>query len=81
MSLSRRAFLRTTRPGVAYAAPAFIVARGREALEGERGALASPLIPPPDPDEIRISSNENPLGPGPSAVSAIKENLGESNRY
>jgi histidinol-phosphate aminotransferase len=81
MTLSRRAFLRTTRSGVAFAAPAFIAARGREALEGERGALPSPFIPPPDPDEIRISSNENPLGPGPSAVSAIKENMGESNRY
>jgi histidinol-phosphate aminotransferase len=60
---------------------AFITARGREALEGERGALHSPFIPPPEADEIRISSNENPLGPGPSAVAAIRENLGESNRY
>ncbi len=40
-----------------------------------------PYIPPPDADEIRISSNENPMGPGPSAVSAIRENLGEANRY
>jgi histidinol-phosphate aminotransferase len=61
--------------------PAFITARGREALEGEFGSLPSPFIPPPDADEIRISSNENPMGPGPSAVAAIRENLGESNRY
>ncbi len=84
MTLSRRAFLRTVRPavaGVAALSPAFIAARGREALEGEHGSLPSPYIPPPDPDEIRISSNENPLGPGPSAVAAIRENLGESNRY
>jgi histidinol-phosphate aminotransferase len=45
------------------------------------GRVPSPLIPPPDPDEIRISSNENPMGPGPSAVAAVRENLGESNRY
>jgi histidinol-phosphate aminotransferase len=81
MTLSRRAFLRTVRPGAGAMSPAFITARGREALAGEFGSLASPLIPPPDADEIRISSNENPLGPGPSAVSAIRENLGESNRY
>jgi histidinol-phosphate aminotransferase len=81
MTLSRRAFLRTVSPGAAALPPAWIAARGREALEGEMGSLPSPFIPPPDADEIRISSNENPMGPGPSAVSAIRENLGESNRY
>ena len=81
MTLSRRAFLRTVRPGPGAMSPAFITARGREALEGEFGSLSSPFIPPPDADEIRISSNENPMGPGPTAVSAIRENLGESNRY
>ena len=81
MTLSRRAFLRTVRPEAGAMSPVFITARGREALEGEFGSLPSPFIPPPDADEIRISSNENPMGPGPSAVSAIRENLGEANRY
>jgi histidinol-phosphate aminotransferase len=81
MTLSRRAFLRTVSPGAGVMSTAFITARGREALEGELGSLPSPFVPPPDPDEIRISSNENPMGPGPSAVAAIRENLGESNRY
>ncbi len=81
MTLSRRAFLRTVSPGAGVMSSAFIAARGREALEGEFGSLPSPFIPPPDADEIRISSNENPMGPGPSAVAAIRENLGESNRY
>jgi histidinol-phosphate aminotransferase len=81
MTLSRRAFLRTVSPGAGAFSPAAISARGREALEGEMGRVPSPFIPPPDPDEIRISSNENPMGPGPSAVSAIRENLGEANRY
>ena len=58
-----------------------ITARGREALEGEFGAVATALIPPPDMDEIRISSNENPTGPGPSAIQAIKDNIDQSNRY
>jgi histidinol-phosphate aminotransferase len=58
-----------------------VTARGREALVGEFGALATPFIAPPDVDEIRISSNENPLGPGAAAIQAIRDNLGESNRY
>ncbi len=81
MTLSRRAFLRTVRPAAGALSPALITARGREALAGEMGYVPSPFIPPPDPDEIRISSNENPMGPGPSAVSAIQENIGEANRY
>jgi histidinol-phosphate aminotransferase len=58
-----------------------IAARGREALVGESGALPTPFVPPADADEIRISSNENPMGPGPTAVAAIRDNLGQSNRY
>ncbi len=30
---------------------------------------------------IKLASNENPLGPSPKAVAAIKESLGEINRY
>ncbi len=79
MTLTRRGFLRTVGPGAP--SPAMITARGREALEGEFGAVATALIPPPDMDEIRISSNENPMGPGPSAIQAIKDNIDQSNRY
>ena len=79
MTLTRRAFLRTVGPGAP--SPAMITARGREALEGEFGAVEVALIPPADVDEIRISSNENPLGPGPSAIQAIKDNIDQSNRY
>ncbi len=79
MTLTRRAFLRTVGPGAP--SPAMITARGREALEGEFGALEAAIIPPADVDEIRISSNENPLGPGASAIQAIKDNIDQSNRY
>jgi len=58
-----------------------ITARGREALEGEFGALEAAIVPPADMDVIRISSNENPMGPGPSAIQAIKDNIDQSNRY
>lgn len=79
MTLTRRAFLRTVGP--AAPSPAMITARGREALEGEFGAVIAALIPPADVDEVRISSNENPLGPGPSAIQAIRDDIEQSNRY
>ena len=79
MTFTRRAFLRTVGPGAP--SPAMITARGREALEGEFGVVEVALIPPADVDEIRISSNENPLGPGVSAIQAIKDNIDQSNRY
>jgi histidinol-phosphate aminotransferase len=79
MTLTRRAFMRAVGPGAP--SPAMITARGREALEGEFGALEAAIIPPADVDAIKISSNENPMGPGPSAIQAIKDNIDQSNRY
>ena len=81
MTLTRRAFLRTASPRAVVPSPAMITARGREALEGEFGAVEAGVIPPADMDEIRISSNENPLGPGPAAIQAIRDNLDQTNRY
>lgn len=84
MSLSRRALFRTLGTGGASAvSSALITARGREALAAELGhAAGSAVIPvPPDPTDIRISSNENPLGPGPAAVKAIRGNYDQANRY
>lgn len=83
MSLSRRAFWMTLGGGGAFSG-ALVAARGREALVAETGEGSSmpvPVPPPPDAGEIRISSNENPMGPGPSAIAALRGNLGESNRY
>ncbi len=81
MTLTRRAFLRTVGPEAGVPSHAMITARGREALEGEFGAVEAGTIPPIDVDEIRISSNENPLGPGPAAIQAIRDNTDQSNRY
>ena len=81
MTLTRRAFLRTVGPRVGVPAAAMITARGREALEGELGVVEAGTIPPVDIDEIRISSNENPLGPGPAAIQAIRDNIDQENRY
>ena len=81
MTLTRRAFFRTVGPGAGAPSHAMITARGREALEGEFGSVEAGIIPPADVDEVRISSNENPLGPGPAAIRAIRDNSDQSNRY
>jgi histidinol-phosphate aminotransferase len=74
MTLSRRNFVRTVGIGAAGAlTTSFIGARGREnfiwsALEAPLEAAA--------PGTIIISSNENPMGPGPKVLDAIKAAFG-----
>jgi histidinol-phosphate aminotransferase len=78
MSLTRRAFFDSLgRGGTGALSSAFLIgARGLEALEGE-GVMPAPL----QPGEIRISSNENPLGPGMKVVEAVRENFDQCGRY
>ena len=84
MPVSRRGFLRIA--GAAEAAPfsgAFLSARGLEAHFAEaqtQGQRTRPVLPP-GVDEIRISSNENPLGPGKAALDAILGKFPEAGRY
>lgn len=82
MSLSRRALIRGLGAGPGPSS-AFIGARGREALVAEYSPASGepPMVPPPAADEIRISSNENPLGPGPRALEALRGAFGVGNRY
>ena len=83
MPVSRRAFLGLEVSAGAPTAP-LIIARGREALVEELGPLGSEVgvIPPPQDGEIRISSNENPLGPPERAVAAIRESFDkDAGRY
>src|SRR4051812_17566845 len=69
MSLSRRGFMTRLAPGASDAhAAALIAARGREALAAEALYGEVGELVPPNPREIRISSNENPLGPGQRAL-------------
>src|SRR5512134_412901 len=74
MALSRRAFVRTA--GVAGASALVslrsgaILARGREAAVGE-GRDFEPLPETNGAGPIRLSSNENPIGPPPWAVDAL----------
>jgi histidinol-phosphate aminotransferase len=84
MPVSRRGFLRIV--GAAEGAAvngAFLSARGLEAHLAEaqtQGQRTRPVLPP-GVDEIRISSNENPLGPGQAALDAILGKFPEAGRY
>jgi hypothetical protein len=84
MPVSRRGFLRLV--GTADQSPfsgAFLSARGLEAHFAEsqaQGGRTRPVLPP-GVEEIRISSNENPLGPGRAALDAILGKFPEAGRY
>jgi histidinol-phosphate aminotransferase len=77
--LTRRAFVRPWGRGSAGPRFALLAARGREALAG--GAAVAPLEPDRGAIPVRINSNENPVGPGPAAVAALRDRLGEAGRY
>jgi histidinol-phosphate aminotransferase len=80
MPVSRRGFLRVLAP--APGSGRFLAARGLEAhlAEAQRGGGVRSLLPP-GVDEIRISSNENPLGPGKAVLDAILGKFPEAGRY
>ena len=79
MTVSRRGFLAGR--AVPFAG-AFIAARGMEAhlAEAMQGGGSSSLVPP-GIAEIRISSNENPLGPGKAVLDAMLGKFSEAGRY
>jgi histidinol-phosphate aminotransferase len=86
MSVSRRGFLQGLGVGRTSHAAAFIAARGHEEhvaeamQQGRNGGMQRPALPP-GVQAIRISSNENPLGPGKAAIDAILGKFPEANRY
>src|SRR4029077_14123627 len=88
MSVSRRGFLQGLRVGQHAHAAAFMAARGHEELMADAqqagrqgGARGMRSNLPPGVEGIRISSNENPLGPGKAAIDAILGKFPEANRY
>jgi histidinol-phosphate aminotransferase len=84
MSVSRRSFVATLGAGTAAAlALPSISWRGREGVlsaQGTQSRRADRLMAA-RPGMIRIDSNENPNGPGEHVFTAIRNDLGESNRY
>src|SRR5258706_4430757 len=88
MSVSRRGFLQGLGVGRSSHAAAFMAARGHEELmaeamlqQGRQGGRGMRPQLPPGVEAIRISSNENPLGPGKAAIDAILGKFPEANRY
>jgi histidinol-phosphate aminotransferase len=87
MSVSRRGFLQGLGSGRTAQAAAFMAGRGHEEYVAElmqqggrpQGRATTSL--PPGVEAIRISSNENPLGPGKTAIDAILGKFPEANRY
>ncbi len=81
MSVTRRTFFNTLgRGGTGALSGAAIAARGMEAFTEETGQAIT-VTPPPAPGEIRISSNENPLGPGKAVLEAIIKDFSWVGRY
>src|SRR5437879_13240363 len=86
MSVSRRGFLQSFGATRASHVSEFLAARGHEeyvaeAMQGRQGGRGNRPQLPPGVEAIRISSNENPLGPGKTAIDAILGKFPEANRY
>src|SRR5438309_5344470 len=87
MSVSRRGFLQGLGMGRNSHAATFMAARGHEEMmaeamqQGRQGGRGMRPNLPPGVEAIRISSNENPLGPGKAAIDAILGKFPEANRY
>jgi histidinol-phosphate aminotransferase len=91
MAVSRRGFLRIVGAGeTSSSLAASLAARGHEAYQAEaqagsgQGGQGRRGARPPLPEgveEIKISSNENPLGPGKAVLDAILGQFPEAGRY
>src|SRR5215216_2568475 len=76
MSISRRTFVKRLGAGgagvlAAPLVPSWVAARGHEA--------GTQQLPPAG--LVRLDSNENPYGPAPDALGAVRAALGEAGRY
>ena len=83
MRSTRRGFFDVLTRERSSGSAAWMSARGHEAYVAElqtQGRNARPPLPP-GASEIRISSNENPLGPGPKVLEAITREFPEAGRY
>jgi histidinol-phosphate aminotransferase len=80
MALSRRAFMRRVGVGGAGALGVALSSRRSEAARVQN--LPEPNLPLVEPGTIRISTNENPRGPGDAALEALRARVsGRLGRY
>ena len=80
MAVSRRAFVRGLTPR-AVPSSAALAARGREAWVAEHPSGEEPQAAQEARLAVRLNSNENPLGPGQSALGAIERAFVYAGRY
>lgn len=71
MPVSRRRFFHSVGAGGAVLSAEFLIGRGREAMAAEAALVQAP----DDGGFLRIDSNENPRGPGRSAIEAIRGSM------
>lgn len=77
MAWSRRSFVQALgAAGAGLLSPGLVSARGSEAGLGSAWAAQPDAAP-----AILLNSNENPLGPGPAALDALKRAIGDACRY
>src|SRR5690606_6649389 len=84
MPVTRRRLLSAAlSAGAAHAAfPAWMSARGREALTAAAGVMPARMpLPPGEAGPLFLDSNEDPTGPCPAAAAAIAGLTGEMARY
>ena len=82
MAVTRRGFLRRVGlPPADGTTGAVLAARGLEAYLADAAQGRNRPLIHPGVQEIRISSNENPLGPGPAVIRAIVGKFPEGGRY
>src|SRR5262249_31164157 len=80
--LPRRSFRSSVGPAEARpASAAWVAARGREAAVGTGSLPLDADAASINVGEIKIDSNENPLGPGPAALAALTEAFKDAGRY
>jgi histidinol-phosphate aminotransferase len=78
MALTRRGFVQVAGIGAAGAlTSSWIGARGRE---NALWSIVEPTVQAVEPGVIVLASNENPLGPGPTVMNAVKAAFGEGGR-
>jgi histidinol-phosphate aminotransferase len=79
--MKRRHFLRTSLAAGTAAAATLTLGRAAAAVPVGPLGLHNPSWAPGTDGPLRLSSNENPLGPSEAARRAILDGMGEANRY
>jgi histidinol-phosphate/aromatic aminotransferase/cobyric acid decarboxylase-like protein len=80
MSSSRRAFLGGG-SGASSFLVALVAARGLEAATATCEGGALPVIPPSAADEVKINTNESPVGSGKRTQDTLLAEIDQSKRY